>query len=229
MLNSTSFAQENYQAAIEWFNRSEIDYLDEEQQEAYAFRMAYALLQTNDLRTARNYFARIQQVGKTYQEAASYYLAYIDYATGNYEKALTGFNRLKNSLTYREQALYYITQINFIENRYDRVIADGEELLRAYPNSANNSEIYRLLGNAYYRNGEPSKAIDRLEKYVAHTDSVLRGDMYILGVCHYNQGNYDQAIEALTEVIDEEDALTQNAYLYLGQSYLKTNDKLSLA
>lgn len=225
MLGSTSFAQENYQAAIEWFNRSEIDYLDEEQQEAYAFRMAYALLQTDDLRTARNYFARIQQVGHKYKEASGYYLAYIDYATGNYEKALTGFNRLKNSLTYREQALYYITQINFIENRYDRVIADGEELLRAYPNSANNSEIYRLLGNAYYRNGEPSKAIDRLEKYVAHTDSVLRGDMYILGVCHYNQGNYDQAIEALTEAIDEEDALTQNAYLYLGQSYLKTNDK----
>ncbi|MDO4704045.1 tetratricopeptide repeat protein [Tannerella sp.] len=225
MLGSAYFAQEHYQAAIEWFNRSEIDYLDEEQQEAYAFRMAYALLQTNDLRTARNYFARIQQVGRTYKEAASYYLAYIEYATGNYEKALNGFNRLKSSLTYREQSLYYITQIHFIENRYDRVIADGEELLRAYPNSANNAEIYRILGNAYYRNNNPSKAIDRLEKYVAHTDSILRGDLYILGVCHYNNGNYAQAIEALTEAIDEEDALTQNAYLYLGQCYLKTNDK----
>ena len=72
MLGSTSFAQENYQAAIEWFNRSEIDYLDEEQQEAYAFRMAYALLQTDDLRTARNYFARIQQVGHKYKEASGY-------------------------------------------------------------------------------------------------------------------------------------------------------------
>lgn len=115
MLGSAYFAQEKYQEAIKWFSQSEIDYLSEEQQEAYAFRMAYALLQTNDLRTARNYFARIQQVGKTYKEAASYYLTYIDYATGNYEKALTGFNRLKNNLTYREQALYYITQINYLE------------------------------------------------------------------------------------------------------------------
>ena len=44
MLGSISFAQENYQAAIEWFNRFEIDYLDKEQQEAYAFRMASMVL-----------------------------------------------------------------------------------------------------------------------------------------------------------------------------------------
>lgn len=225
LLGSAYFADKDYETAILWFNRSELDYLSVEQQEAYAFRMAYSLLQTGETKTARNYFARIREVGKTYQEAAAYYLAYIDYKTGHYEKAKEGFNRLRNSAEYKQQSLYYLTQIHFLENRYEKVIADGEELLKAYPDSPQNTEIYRLLGNAYYQQGDQAAAIRMLEEYVSATDSALRGDLYILGVCYYNKGDYDKAVETLSGAIGEEDALTQNAYLYLGQCYLKMNDK----
>ncbi len=225
MIGSVHFGRGEYEKALFWLNESNIDVLTPEQQEAYSFRLAYSLLQTGETEKARGYFARIQQIGKQYREAATYYVAYIDYATGKYNNALTEFSRLKESNEFREQSLYYIAQIYFIQNKYDKVISEGEELLSAYPNSTNNSEVYRILGNSYYHQGNQEKAINMLSKYVSSTDAPLRGDLYILGVCYYNKGNYSSAINSLSKTVQQNDALTQNANLYLGQSYLKLNNK----
>ena len=225
LIGSAHFGQGEYQKAIFWFNESNIDMLSPEQQEAYCFRRAYSLLQIGDMEKARGYFARIEQIGTKYREASTYYVAYIDYATGKYNNALVEFTRLKDLPDYKERSLYYITQIYFIQNKYEKVISEGKELLASYPDSENNSEVYRIMGNAYYHLGNEDQAINMLSKYVSSTDSPLRGDLYILGVCYYNKGNYSSAVNALGRTVRENDALSQNAYLYLGQSYLKLKDK----
>lgn len=225
LIGSTHFGKGEYEKAIFWYNESDIDMLSQEQQEVYSFRLAYSLLQTGEMEKARSYFARIQQIGKQYKEASSYYVAYIDYATGKYNKALIDFTRLKENPTYREQSLYYIAQIYYIQNKYDKVISEGEELLSSYPDSKNNGEVYRILGNSYYHLGDKNKAINMLSKYVSSTNAPLRGDLYILGICYFENGNYSSAVNALSQTVRQNDALTQNAYLYLGQSYLKLNDK----
>lgn len=225
LIGSAHFGLGEYQKAIFWFNESNIDMLSLEQQEAYCFRLAYSLLQTGDMEKARGYFARIEQIGTKYREASTYYVAYIDYATGKYNNALVEFTRLKDLSDYKERSLYYITQIYFIQNKYEKVISEGKELLASYPDSENNSEVYRIMGNAYYHLGNEDQAINMLSKYVSSTDSPLRGDLYILGVCYYNKGNYSSAVNALGRTVRENDALSQNAYLYLGQSYLKLKDK----
>lgn len=225
LIGSAHFGLGEYQKAIFWFNESNIDMLSPEQQEAYCFRLAYSLLQTGDMEKARGYFARIEQIGTKYREASTYYVAYIDYATGKYNNALVEFTRLKDLSDYKERSLYYITQIYFIQNKYEKVISEGKELLASYPDSENNSEVYRIMGNAYYHLGNEDQAINMLSKYVSSTDSPLRGDLYILGVCYYNKGNYSSAVNALGRTVRENDALSQNAYLYLGQSYLKLKDK----
>lgn len=225
LIGSAHFGQGEYQKAIFWFNESNIDMLSPEQQEAYCFRLAYSLLQIGDMEKARGYFARIEQIGTKYREASTYYVAYIDYATGKYNNALVEFTRLKDLPDYKERSLYYITQIYFIQNKYEKVISEGKELLASYPDSENNIEVYRIMGNAYYHLGNEDQAINMLSKYVSSTDSPLRGDLYILGVCYYNKGNYSSAVNALGRTVRENDALSQNAYLYLGQSYLKLKDK----
>lgn len=225
LIGSAHFGQGEYQKAIFWFNESNIDMLSPEQQEAYCFRLAYSLLQTGDMEKARGYFARIEQIGTKYREASTYYVAYIDYAAGKYNNALVEFTRLKDLPDYKERSLFYITQIYFIQNKYEKVISEGKELLASYPDSENNSEVYRIMGNAYYHLGNEDQAINMLSKYISSTDSPLRGDLYILGVCYYNKGNYSSAVNALGRTVRENDALSQNAYLYLGQSYLKLKDK----
>ncbi len=225
LTGSAHFGRGEYQEALSWLQDSDIDLLSPEQQEAYSYRLAYCLLQTGELQRSRGYFSRIAQIGKTYRDASVYYVAYIDYAGGDYDNALVEFSRLKASPAYREQSLYYIAQINFIQNKYDKVIQDGEELLASYPYSENNSEVYRIVGNSYYHTGNQDKAIEYLSRYVDSSGQPLRGDLYILGVCYFNKGQYREAVDAFGGVVREEDALTQSAHLYLGQSYLKLNDK----
>lgn len=221
LIGSAHFGEGEYERAIYWFNQSNIDLLSPDQQEAYCFRLAYALLQQGDQEKARGYFARIEQVGKRYKEAASYYVAYIDYARGSYPQALQAFNRLKENPTYKEQSLYYITQIYFIQNKYSKVIDEGKQLLAVYPNSANNGEVYRMMGNSAYHLGDEAQAIKWLDQYMATTEKPLRGDRYILGVCSYNKGDYAKAVKQLSQTVRANDALSQSASMYLGQSYLK--------
>ena len=221
LIGSAHFGEGEYERAIYWFNQSNIDLLSPDQQEAYCFRLAYALLQQGDQEKARGYFARIEQVGKRYKEAASYYVAYIDYARGSYPQALQAFNRLKENPTYKEQSLYYITQIYFIQNKYSKVIDEGKQLLATYPNSANNGEVYRMMGNSAYHLGDEAQAIKWLDQYMATTEKPLRGDRYILGVCSYNKGDYAKAVKQLSQTVRANDALSQSASMYLGQSYLK--------
>ena len=225
LIGSTHFGQKEYEKAIFWFGESDIDLLSAEQQEACSFRLAYSLLQTGEREQARAYFERISQIGETYREAATYYVAYIDYAMGKYDDALIEFTRLKESAEFQEQAQYYIAQIYFIQNKYDKAIQAGEALLDRYPDSPNNNEIYRIVGDAAYHQGDADKAIEMLSRYVKLTDRPLRSDLYILGVCYYDKGKYKQAIRMLSQTVRQNDELTQNAYLYLGQAYLQSGDK----
>ncbi|MDR0757652.1 MAG: tetratricopeptide repeat protein, partial [Tannerella sp.] len=224
LTGSAWFELGDYSSAIRWLNESDAGALGTVQQNDYAFRMAYSMLQTDDFAGARYHFLSLQQ-SATYRTSAAYYLAYIDYAEKNYDAALSGFTKLKSDPEYGERALYCITQIYFINSRYEKVVDSGEELLKTYPHNADNTEIYRLLGNAYYRQGDRTKATGMFEKYVESTEQPLRGDLYLLGVCYYHADDFDKAVDVLSKTVDDTDELTQNAYLYLGQSYLKLNDK----
>ena len=84
---------------------------------------------------------------------------------GNYNNALIEFSRLKESPKYREQSQYYIAQIYFIQSKYEKVVKEGEELLSLYPDSKNNSEMYRIVGDSYYHLGDQEKAIRMLNMF----------------------------------------------------------------
>ncbi|GHU13571.1 hypothetical protein FACS189441_1300 [Betaproteobacteria bacterium] len=224
-IGSIHFGLGEYEKAAFWLNESNVDLLSPEQQEAYSYHLAYAYMQLGDTNKARAGFLRIKQVGHTYREAAGYYVAYLDYTNGRYNDALEEFIRLKNYPGYKESSQYFITQIYFTQGKYDRVVSEGENLLAQYPDSKNNGEVNRITGNAYYHLNNQDKAIERLSNYASQTSTPLRSDMYILGVCYYNKGDYANAIKYLGQTVRENDALSQNANLYLGQSCLKRNDK----
>lgn len=225
MIGSTHFGKEEYDKALFWYREADVDLLDTPTQEEYTYRLAYSLLQTGKNQESQAYFRRISQIGSTYRDASTYYLAYIDYSNGNYKEALQAFNQLKAAPEYKEQSMYYMAQIYYIQEDYGKVIQRGEELLKSYPQNENTPETHRIIGNAYYFMGDQGKAIDHLSSYVAATAEPLRGDLYILGVCYFNEGDYRNAIQALSQTVKENDELAQNAYLYLGQSYLSLNEK----
>lgn len=225
LIGTGYFEQGDYTRAANWLADARMDALSDEQQETLNYRLGFSRMRNGDLENARRLFTTVRDRGGEYSQASTYYVAYIDYATGKYDDAMREFNRLKKNPEYREQANYYIAQINYIEDNYDEVVKLTERLLRTYPDSGNNTELYRIAGNSYYQLGNQAKAITVLRQYVSSTNAPARNELYILGICEYNRGDYKNAVKALSQTIADEDELTQNASLYLGHSYLQLNDK----
>ena len=224
LIGTGYFERKEYEKSANWFLDARVDALSKEQKETLYYRLAYSLMQNDDLKAARSNFVTVSGLGGKYSEASTYYIAYIDYASGRYEDALREFNRLRKQSEYSEQANYYIAQIHYIEDRHLESARISERLLRMYPESKNNTELYRIAGHSYYQLGNRNKALTMLREYVSSVDEPERGELYLLGICEYNEGNYKEAVEALSQTILNEDELTQNASLYLGQSYLRLND-----
>ena len=224
LIGTGYFEREDYERTVRWLADARVDALSEEQKEVLYYRLAYSQMQNDDLKNARRNFTTVKGYGGEYSQASTYYIAYIDYASGKYGDALREFERLSKQKEYGELANYYIAQIHYIEDRHLESVRITERLLRMYPDSENNTELYRIAGNSYYHLGNQSKALSMLRKYVSSVDEPARGDLYLLGICEYNDENYNGAVEALTQTILNEDEMTQNASLYLGQSYLRLED-----
>jgi TolA-binding protein len=224
-IGSLHFASEEYEKALFWLGEASVDMLAPTMQEAYIYKQSFSLMKIGDTKKARAGFQRIKEIGKTYREAASYYVAYLDYSTGKYSEALSELMRLKEKKEFREQSQYLIAQIYFMQGKYDKAIAEGEDLVKLYPYSENRAEAYRLTGNSYYRKGNEEKALEYLSLYVNSTEQPLRGDLYILGLCFFNRQEYSEAAENLVRTVDLNDELAQNANFYLGQCYLKLKNR----
>jgi len=219
------FERGDYQQAEKWLADVRQSALSGEQTDELYYRLGYSQLKNSKYSEASASFGKVGRYSADYTQAAIYYLAYLDYASGNYDEALKQFNRLKRTPEYREKADYYIAQINYIKERYDEVVKLADRLLRSYPKSENNNELYRIAGNSYYNLGNPDKAVEMLKKYVAGNTKPGRDELYALGVSAYQTGKPSEAIDALTRTVTDDDAMAQNASMYLGQSYLKTGDK----
>jgi Uncharacterized protein conserved in bacteria len=224
LIGTGYFERKEYAKSVSWLDNVRVDALSKEQTEALYYRLAYSQMQNDDFKAARSNFAKVSENGGEYSQASTYYIAYIDYASGRYEDALSEFNRLSKQSKYSEQANYYIAQIHYIEDRHVESARISERLLRLFPDSENNTELYRIAGNSYYQLGNRNKALSMLREYASSVEKPERGELYLLGICEYNEGNYKDAVEALSQTIENEDELMQSASLYLGQSYLRLED-----
>jgi TolA-binding protein len=219
------FAREEYTKAVELLSNARISTLTDTQQEELYYLLARSQFENGEPEIARTNFIYVGEYSSKYSLPSLYYISYIDYRTGKYTNALAGFNKLNKLPEYRRKSDYYIAQIYYMQENYSDAARIAERLLRQYPDSENNAELYRVAGTSYYNLGNQDKAIARLRQYVASTDNPSRNEEYLLGVCEYNLANYKEAITALTAAVRVEDEMGQNANLYLGQSYLHTGDK----
>ncbi len=224
-IGSSHFEKNDFAKTIYWLEKVEPGNLPQTEQEDCIYRMAYSCMKSNKTEESYRLFGLLQNNSKKYKDAATYYRGYLDYTEKKYDKALTSFSSLKNHPEYRKSVLYYLTQIHYIQKNYPQTIIEGEALLTNFQYETNNAEIHRIVGNAYYEEGNREKAMEHLLKYVSSTQNPARNDLYVLGLLYFEAKNYPEAIKFLSNSIQINDEIGQNAYLYLGQAYLKTGDK----
>ena len=223
-LGSCYFEQKDWNKAAYWFDQTDVNYLSLNDQEDFTFRSAFTNLQQSKRELAKSQFDLLTRNSNKYFESATYYKAYIDFHEGRHAQAISIFERLKNNPEYKEQSLFFITQGLFLQNDLGKTINAGNDYLRSFPNNKNTAEIYRILGNSYYRLDDLQQSISSYERYLALEDKPFREDMYQLGVAYTKGRNYQQAIKALQFAASTENALGQAAYMLLGQNYLSLND-----
>ena len=189
------------------------------------YRKAYCNLRLGNYDAAKHQYQALAGT-KRYADATKFYNAYIDYATGKYQSAKQQFQDINSSDTeLGYQAQYYICQILFTEKNYQKVIDLGKSLIRDNANDYFSAEMNRLVGESYYQTGNDQLAASYLNNYFQTTENKpLRTATYAQGVIDFRKADYNSALARMNDVAQEDDALAQSAYLYIGQSRMKLGD-----
>ena len=226
-----------YKQATKVFNKVEAKNLSRETQPMLYFYGGYALIQQKQYDKALSFFLRLKNQKSIYAPHAKYYAGYCYYCMQDFPQAMAEFLSVEHLGVYKKIAPYYIVQIYYAQHQYDKVYDRAEELLRTYPDNANNDELHRMLGEMYYQDSLYVEAIQHLETYRTkrheQKKDILRNDIYLLGMANYYTRNYQAAIDNLKLVKQIEDSISENTCLHLGHSYLRLDDlekaKLSYA
>lgn len=219
-----AFAQKKWKEALAWSDQVDRFGLDQEELEEYRFKRGYAYFQEGERDKALGEFAEVQTGTGTYAVPATYYTAHIQYEKGNYETALTGFQKLQNDENFGKVVPYYIAEILFLQGKYDELATYVQPLLADPSGLKRANEINRLAGEANFRTGKYAEALPYLEKS-AQRVGVDRGDRYILGYTYYKTGDCKKALAEFNLVANGEDSIAQLATYHMADCYLRLNEK----
>ncbi len=225
-LGKLEYRQKHYKKAIEWFEKVDPTLLTSDEGIEYHFKLGYSYYNTNNLDKAATEFGFVRNTDSHYATAAEYYCAHIAYMKKNYETALQGFLKLKDSESFGSIVPYYIIQIYYLQGRYDKVLEMAPSVIDS-GNAKNGMEITRIVAESYYRTGDFKEAAPYLEDYIKNSPNASRNDRYMLGYCYYKAGEWDKAIVHFQKVTSKEDSMAQNAWYHLGDCYIKTDKKPS--
>ena len=198
--------------------------LDTNSDEDLEYRRAYCNLRLGNYHEAERQYYELERSSR-YGGASNFYKAYLNYAQGEYEEAREKFSSIPENSELGYQSQYYLTQIDYNKKKYNQVIEQGKGLLEAQQNDYFDAELNRLVGESYYHLGNDREARIYLRRYLDNPEGEpYRTAAYTMGVLDYRDGNYQATVDNMLHVTDGSDALSQSAYLYLGQAKRQLND-----
>ena len=222
LMASNYFFARNYDNALAMFNASDLSLLANDERDDMTYRKAMCYLETDKVKEAAIWFETLKNTSPRYATDCTYYLSYIRYTQLRYDEALNGFLSLQDNDKYKETVPYYIAEIYLIKKQYDRAEILAQNYLSVYPSNEHTAEMYRIIGSAYYHMGKYPEAM----KAFGQEGAANRRDArYMHGLSCYHCGVYTQVPVLLGGVTQENDALSQNAYLHMGLAYLKLSEK----
>ena len=230
LMGSSHFVLREYQDAIECFDECDPLLLDENDCKRMVRHNAIALFRCGRAQEAYLQLTILERLVEDPEqdEDIIFYRAYYDYVSGKGAQAKTGF---ENSLESRhdDEARLYLAEMALNGNGdMAQAYETANNLVATTDDPYIEAEAERILGEYWYKKGEYAKTVDLLTSYLATGQSQdTRHDTYLLGISEFQTGDMDASIEHLTQVITDEDAVTQNALLHIGLAQLRKGDKNS--
>ena len=217
----------HYKQGLKILEPIDVQALSKSHQTDYSFYRGYAYLMMQEYQRASIYFGQLSKGDSRYATRATYYYAYCMYKQEKYDKALPAFRRLENEPAYSKTVPYFLVQLYYAQGNYEEVETRANTLLREHPDSPNNGELHRVLGEMYYMKEDYAQAVEHLQRYQASAkeqkEEPVRNDMYMLGTALYRLGDYESAVKSFKLVKQEKDTLSEATCLSMGHAYVKLN------
>ena len=215
----------HYKQGLKILEPIDIKALSRAHQTDYSFYRGYAYLMMQEYQRASIYFNQLSKGDSRYTTRGAYYYAYCMYKLERYDKALPALKSLENDPQYSKTVPYYLTQIYYATGDYEEAESRANALLHEHPESLNNNELHRILGEMAYRKKDYRSAADHLALYrkaaTENKEELLRSDMFMLGTAQYQLGEYEAAVGSLKQVKQEQDSLSEAACLTMGNAYVQ--------
>lgn len=217
------FFSHRWPEALSEYEKIDLSRLNRSDYPLYSYRKMLTEIKTGHYQEARMTLANIKN-NSQYSKAWTFYSAYLDYIDGDYDKAYSGFSKVKSGEQGLE-ASYYLTQIDYKRGEYSRVATNGKNLLSSLKDADLAPELNRITGLSLFKLGEYSESRRYLDNYVRLSENAPANDaVYALGVADYNDGDYDAAADRFSSLTDLQNDLGQSAWLYLGQCDVKNGN-----
>jgi tetratricopeptide (TPR) repeat protein len=218
------FNDKKFDQAMVLYNSIDTYALPSNQRSEVIFKKAYLNFIKKKFSIAKSQFRSIKDVQNEYYYPANYYYGMCNFFTKRYADAITSFQKASGSKRYKPYIPYYITSIYFAERDFSKVINYG--VSKAEDRKVKNqADINRLVGRAYFEEGEFSMAKKYLEYAAKRVKKMDASDYYQLGFVQYQAKEYKKAEKNFKKLNREKNKMGQLAMYYLADCNLKSGDK----
>ncbi len=216
------FKENNFQQALNSFRQVSPSSLTRAERNEYFFKTGFAQFRTNDNDRALVNFGKVKQEKSVWQNPSIYYYAHIQYLKANYDDALKHFRLIEKDRAFSRQIPVYVLQIHYHQGAFDKVTGMGESVMNT-ADKKHRPDIARMMAESYYRNKDFAKAHEYYTIYEqTGRKQFSRDDHYQIGYSKYKTGKVKESIFNFQQAVGKDDALSQNAYYYLGKTYYET-------
>ena len=224
--------------ALDRYDALDFSRLNATQKPLYTYRKAFCLVKCGEFDAAVPLLKSLENDGG-YGVAADFYLGYINYAKGEYDRAYNRFERVTRSrdsipASYRKgdsyipdglEAEYYLVHIDYVRGDYGEVISAGRRLLADAPVELLRPELEKVIGLSYFKLGDKGDARRFLQMYFNSCVGAPSDDaVYAMGVLEYEDADYSAASQLFSSISSLRNDLGQSASLYLGQIAARDGD-----
>lgn len=224
-LGSYYFHRRDFENAVEYYTRADIDNLTNGEIASMSFNKGYALFTMQRFDEARPLFDAVRQLpnDSNYIDA-NYYFGFISFMQKKFDDALTAFKVVEHTPEYQFIVPFYIAEIDYFQGNHDEALRYGEDLVKQ-GGQYYDLPLRQLVGHLYFDKKQYDKARVYLEQYISKADQVHREDIYELSYCYYAAGDWAESVQGFKQLGGKEDSLSQSSMYLLANAYLKMDKK----